>query len=217
MSDPTTPRQLVRPLLKVRQVREFTDEPLTDAEIDAILEVARWSGSSRNGQPWRFVLVRDPSTLRTLAEAGHPQTRALRTATAAIAIVLPAEPARELSDAYDDGRVAERILAAASFLGRGAAIAWVRRDARPAVGGALALPMDRYVRTIVALGEPTREARLPRAAARAARPPRAVGARPGRLTGAARRCLRGRCSAAAGTRSRGPPRTQPCPGPALRS
>jgi nitroreductase len=152
----------VQPLLKVRQVREFTGERLSEAELDAILEVARWSGSSRNEQPWRFVLVRDLGTIRALADAGRPQTRALDSATAAIAIVLPDDPPREVSRAYDDGRAAERVLAAASFLGRGAAITWVRADVRAAVRELLGLPPDRLVRTIMALGEPTAEARAPR-------------------------------------------------------
>ncbi|HET7026365.1 MAG TPA: nitroreductase family protein [Candidatus Limnocylindrales bacterium] len=163
---------LVRPLVRTRQYREFTDRPLPAAALDAILDAARWSGSSQNQQPWRFVLIRDEGKLRRIAEAGLPQTRSLRTATAAIAIVLPDDPARELSLAYDDGRVAERILIAASMVGFGGGIAWVRRDARPIVAEALALPADRTVRTIVSLGEPTQRARAPKSAPGTARLPR---------------------------------------------
>jgi nitroreductase len=152
----------VRPLVRVRQMREFTLEPPTASELEAITEVARWSGSSRNSQPWRFIVVRDVATVRRLADAGMPQTRALRTASAAIAIVLPNEPSHELSRAYDDGRVAERMLIAASFLGLGAGIAWIRSDVRDAARGILALPPDRLVRTIVALGHPTTAALRPK-------------------------------------------------------
>jgi len=53
---PGTPRAAVRPLLRTRQVREFTPEPPSDEQLDAILEVARWTGSSQNSQPWRFVV-----------------------------------------------------------------------------------------------------------------------------------------------------------------
>src|SRR5690349_18494961 len=83
------PQDAVRPLLQVRQIREFTPEPPTDAELDAIVDAARWSGSSTNSQPWRFITIRDRAALDRLHEAGLPQTRSLKTAPAAIAIALP--------------------------------------------------------------------------------------------------------------------------------
>jgi nitroreductase len=101
-----------------------------------------------------------------------PQLRSLATATAGIAIVLPAEPDRSISHAYDDGRVAERVLIAANMLGLGAAIAWVRGDVLPLARELLGLPEDRTVRTIMALGHPTDEARHPKAAPGKARLPR---------------------------------------------
>lgn len=162
----------LRPLRRVRQVRDFTAEPLDPAVVQAIADVARWSGSSRNEQPWRFIVIHDRTTLTRLTEAGLPQTHTLRTAAAAIAIILPAGAEREISDAYDDGRAAERILIAASLLGLGAGIAWIRRDVRPVAAEALALPADWYVRTVVALGHPTEAARQPKSAPGQARLPR---------------------------------------------
>jgi nitroreductase len=165
------PAAIVRPLLRVRQIREFTDEPLTDAELDAIVDAARWSGSGSNSQPWRFIVLRDAATLRSIAEIGLPQTRSFRTATAAIAIVLP-DGAGDISLAYDDGRAAERILIAASLLGLGAGIAWVRPEVREQIGGTLGLPGDRFVRTLMALGHPSDAALKPKSAPGQARIPR---------------------------------------------
>lgn len=176
MSDRTPdPLQAVRPLLRTRQVREFTAEPLTDAQLQALTEVARWSGSSRNTQPWRFLVIREPATLRALHAAGVPQTRSLATATAAIAIVLPvdADPGVTLSHAYDDGRAAERILVAAGMLGLGAGIAWVRGEVLPVMRQILGLPDDRLLRTIVALGHPSDAAQAPKSAPGQARIARA--------------------------------------------
>lgn len=172
MTDAPTPRTVVRPLLKARQVREFTDEPVSDADLDAITDVARWTGSSRNSQPWRFIVVRDRDRIRQLAEAGLPQTRALRTATAAVAIVLPDEPSRRISHAYDDGRAAERMIIAAGMLRLGGGVAWIRSDVLPAAREILGLPEDRMVRTLIALGHPTPEAQKPKSAHGQARLPR---------------------------------------------
>ena len=88
MTESATPsRDAVRPLLRVRQIREFTPEPPTEDELRAITDAARWTGSSTNSQPWRFVTIRDRGVLDQLHDAGLPQTRSLRTAPAAIAIV----------------------------------------------------------------------------------------------------------------------------------
>lgn len=172
MAETASPADILRPLRRVHQVREFTPEPVEPAALAALADVARWTGSSQNQQPWRFIVIRDPETLRRLEATGLPQTRALESATAAIAIALPAAPGRAVRDAYDDGRAAERILVAASLLDLGAGITWVTSEARPAVGEILGLPEDRIVRTIIALGHPTDAARRPRGARGEARLPR---------------------------------------------
>ncbi len=169
---PATPRDVVRPLLRARQVRDFTPEPPTAGQLDAILDAARWSGSSQNSQPWRFIVIRDIGSIRAIANAGLSLTRSLQTATAAVAIVLPVNPDRAVSLAYDEGRAAERILVAAGMVGLAAGIAWIKTEARPVVTELLALPPDRMVRTIMAIGLPTDAARAPKAAPGTARLPR---------------------------------------------
>src|SRR6185437_11320487 len=54
-----------------RAVRQFTDQPLPDEAIQAILEAGRRAQSSKNDQPWRFVVVRDRATLAQLAQCGQ--------------------------------------------------------------------------------------------------------------------------------------------------
>jgi nitroreductase len=170
--DSPSPEDLLRPLRRTRQYREFEPKPVDRATLDAILDVARWSGSSQNKQPWRFVAITDPSTLRAIHEAGLPQTRGLATAPAAIAIVLPADSSRAVQNAYDEGRVAERILIAASMLGIGAGISWMKAPVRPVVHAALGVPDDWSIRTIVQLGHPTAAAQAPKSAPGEARLPR---------------------------------------------
>jgi nitroreductase len=162
----------VRPLTRVRQVREFTAVPVTRAELDAITEVARWSGSSRNEQPCRFIALLDRATIGDIAELGLPQTRGLPTASAAVAIVVPDEPEREVSRAFDEGRAAERLLMAAMMLGLHGGISRLRPDVREPIGRRLGLPPHRSVRTIVAVGHPTAEALRPKSKPGEARLPR---------------------------------------------
>lgn len=169
--DPASER--VRPLLRVRQVREFSNRKVARPELDAIADVARWSGSSTNTQPWRFIVLTSPETIGLIADAAMPQTRPLRTAVAAIAIVLPEDAGRAVMHAFDEGRAAERILAAASALGLGAGISWILPDRRDAVRNILGVPADHFVRTMVAIGHPTEAAQQPKSAPGTARLPRA--------------------------------------------
>jgi nitroreductase len=62
-------------LRRLRTVRRFTDQPVGQAGLDALLSGARWSGSANTRQPWVFSVVRERETRRRLAElagdAGH--------------------------------------------------------------------------------------------------------------------------------------------------
>jgi nitroreductase len=169
---PPTPDEILRPLRRTRQFREFEPTPLDRATIDALLDVARWTGSGSNSQPWRFLVLTDRSTLDRVRDAGLPQTRGLTTAPAAIAIAVPSDPGSAISNAYDEGRAAERLLVGATMLGLGAGISWIRSDVRPAIAEVLGIPDAWIVRTIVQLGHPTEAARAPKSAPGEARLPR---------------------------------------------
>src|SRR5215471_14323002 len=78
-------------LRSLRAVRQLRPDSLPEDILRNILEVARWSGSAGNRQPWEFVVVRDRDMLRRLstiegANAGH-----LATAGAGIALVMHPE------------------------------------------------------------------------------------------------------------------------------
>ena len=134
----------------VRQVRAYTPEPVDPAALDEILQVARWSGSSANTQPWRFVVIDDPAVLRELGEIRLPW---IATAPVAIAIVLDGN--KRIAEAYDEGRVTERIMIAARLLGLGAAVAWHGDAEQQARARAiLGVPDEATSRAIITIGHP---------------------------------------------------------------
>lgn len=53
-------------------IRDFTDEPVADDEVAALLDVARFAPSGGNRQPWRVALVKDVELRRQLAELCSP-------------------------------------------------------------------------------------------------------------------------------------------------
>ncbi|MFN8622144.1 MAG: nitroreductase family protein [Chloroflexota bacterium] len=168
MSDhPHRGAETLRNLRAVRSVRSFRPDPVGDDLIDPILEVARWTGSGMNQQPWTFVVVREPATLHAIA-AASPNTGHVGRAPAAIVIVT--EGTSEIVT-YDEARAAERILVAATALGLASAIGWVMPPARPAVQALLGVPAGHAVRTLVSLGFPTEESAKHKSAPGTARKP----------------------------------------------
>src|SRR5690349_15002109 len=52
MSKITSNADALETLRKVRQVRQFVDGDVSEDQLNQLLEIARWTGSSRNTQPW---------------------------------------------------------------------------------------------------------------------------------------------------------------------
>ncbi len=49
-----------------RSIREWTDEPVSEDDLQMILESGRQAPSGENAQPWRFIVVRDAETRRKM-------------------------------------------------------------------------------------------------------------------------------------------------------
>ena len=150
---------MLHALRRTRQIRRFTDEPVAETDLQAILEVCRWTGSSMNTQQWRFIVIRDAGVRRRIAELSR-YARHVGGAPVAIAIEMPGEDTE--TDAYDEARVAERILIAAGAMDLGAGIGWAEAPEWPDIRELLGVQPPAFVRTIVSIGHPTAEARRPR-------------------------------------------------------
>lgn len=87
-----------------RTVRRFRTDPVPDALVDKVLRAGRWAPSSRNLQPWHFVVVRDPETLWKL---GQIATSGPFIADAPVAIAVAMENAD--SPDLDAGRVIQQM------------------------------------------------------------------------------------------------------------
>ena len=138
-------------LRSLRAVRSFRPDPVPQEVVDDILEVARWSGSASNRQPWELVVIRDRGTLRALA---HVEGYANHLRDAPLGIVLVMAGERPTQETYDEGRLAERIMLAALAHGVGSSVGWIVGDGRDAAREILGVPEGRVVRTAISLGYP---------------------------------------------------------------
>jgi nitroreductase len=98
-----------------RAVRAYTTESVPEPIIDAILNAGRRAQSSKNSQPWIFILVSDRAQLQRLSTAG---TYAAHLANAAFAVVLVAVAGTE----FDLGQAAAYMQLAATAAGVGSCI-----------------------------------------------------------------------------------------------
>lgn len=61
--------EAIEAIMTRRSIRRFTDEAVTEAELDTVLRAAMAAPSASNEQSWRFVVVRDRDVLTRLSEA----------------------------------------------------------------------------------------------------------------------------------------------------
>lgn len=147
--DPHATIELLRGL---RQTRRYTAEPIAPEVVTELLEVARWTGSAKNTQPWHFVVVDDRTTLAGLAAAGE-FTDFIGDAALAVVILLDGKVPR--ANAYDEGRVSERLMLAAAARGLGSGTGWFSKpEAKEKVRDLLGVPPEWDVWSAVVFGHP---------------------------------------------------------------
>ena len=57
-------KELLEIIQKRRSVRVYKTGKVSEAQLDLILEAARWAPSGANTQPWEFVVTRDRKKMR---------------------------------------------------------------------------------------------------------------------------------------------------------
>jgi nitroreductase len=136
-----------------RNVRSYTDHPIAQDALDRILEAGRRAPSSRNWQPWDFVVVTEREQLVELAKVWQA---ALHVAHSAATIALVgAEPhgARDRDRLhYDFGQATANIMLAAADLGIGSGHSAVQDQAR--AQHLLGFPDGHFCAYLIALGYP---------------------------------------------------------------
>lgn len=74
-------------MLKRRSTRKFTDEPVSRAELERILEAALLAPTSMNRKPCNFMVVENKDTLRELSECKNHGAGLIAGADKAIVVV----------------------------------------------------------------------------------------------------------------------------------
>jgi nitroreductase len=136
-----------------RNVREFADREIPEADLDRVLEAGRISPSSQNNQPWDFVLVTDRGLLAELSGVWQGGAH-IAHAAAAVAVVVAddEEPRVRERNRFDIGQATMQMMIVAADLGIGSGHSAVGDQdlARSVLG----VPKDKLVAFVIDLGYP---------------------------------------------------------------
>jgi nitroreductase len=136
-------------ILSLRAVRQFDlSRPIADAALQRILQAGRMSGSSKDSQPWWFIVVTDRDKLAALSQTGD---FAQHLAGAAMAIAIVFDP-KFYRGEFDSGRAAQNMMLTAWNDGLGSCLASMHRedDCKAVLG----VPGELRLQHIISFGYP---------------------------------------------------------------
>ena len=144
-----------------RTVREYTDEEVSEEQVEQLLEAATMAPNRLNRQPWHFFVIRDEEVKDRLADilTLHPHL-----ASAPVIIGVGARPELSTTWRMDAMAAAENLLLAATAEGLATALlanpdGTLWQTAEEMLTEALHIPLERGVRIpiLVAVGHPVEE------------------------------------------------------------
>jgi nitroreductase len=139
--------------------RSYADKPVEEDKLHRILEAARLAPSACNGQPWKFVVIRDAGRRQALAEIANNQ-QFIAQAGVVIAIV-GTNPGRIMScqvpsDPVDCAIAIEHLALAATA--EGLATCWIGAFDQDRCKAFLGVPDEYKIVELLPMGYPAGEA-----------------------------------------------------------
>lgn len=136
-----------------RSIRAYSGEPVSEADVESLLQAGMAAPSASNRKPWHFVVVTDKLLLKALADA-HPFGKMI--AHAEVGIAVCGDPAISEWWVQDCSAATENILVAVAGLGLGGV--WLGCHGRPereqAVRDVLGIPREVGVLSLLSIGYP---------------------------------------------------------------
>jgi len=164
--------EVIQAIKERRSIRKYKPEPVSDEELNIVLEAARWAPSWANTQCWRFIVVRDKEKKVGLSQTLTPQNPSTNAVIdAPLVIVACAEkgrsgyykgnPATDKGDwfMFDLGLAMQNLCLAAHSIGLGTVHIGAFNAQK--AGEILNLPEGTVVVEMTPLGHPLGEVKTP--------------------------------------------------------
>jgi len=130
-----------------REIRDYVDRAIPDEALLKILEAGRLAPSSKNSQPWHFVVIKKKETLRKISELA-PTGAQIAKAPLAIAVLMDGAKLPEI----DGTRAIQSMVLAAWDMGIGSC--WITNFYDDAVKDMLGVPQRMRLITVMPFGYP---------------------------------------------------------------
>jgi nitroreductase len=141
-----------------RAVRQFNTDPLPQETIQKIVNAGRRAQSSKNTQPWRFIVVTDRDLLEKISKLGQ---YASHLAGAAVAVmILTPDPDSRFSVMFDAGQAAAYMQLAAWEDGVGSCLATIYEHEK--ARKLFCFPAEWHLRVAISFGFPAEPEMLTR-------------------------------------------------------
>jgi nitroreductase len=142
-------------LIKTRRsIRKFTPQDIEDSQLNQILEAGTWAPSGLNNQPWKFSIIKDPETQKSIATLTRYST-IIEGATVLIAVFLDnSESYDRTKDIQAIGACIQNMLLAIHALGLGGVWLGEILKNKDKVLKILSAPDNLELMAIIALGHP---------------------------------------------------------------
>ena len=150
-------KELIDTIFARRSIRKYTAQPVSEQDMQTLLEAGMAAPSASNRKPWQFIVVKERATLDALAES-HPHGKMLFDAPLSISVCGDLTE-MERYWVQDCSAATENLLLAATALGLGAVWLGVypRDDRVEAVRRILHLPDHIMPLNLIAVGHPAEE------------------------------------------------------------
>ena len=130
-----------------REIREYLHKPILDDNLLRILEAGRLAPSSKNSQPWHFVVIRNKETLKKISDL-TPTGAHIAKAPLGIAVLMDGAKLPDI----DGARAIQNMVLAAWEIGIGSC--WVTNFYEDAVKDILGAPQRMKLISVIPFGYP---------------------------------------------------------------
>ncbi|MCG2871665.1 MAG: nitroreductase family protein [Sulfolobales archaeon] len=142
--------EVIELLLRRRSIRSFLNRPVDTNLIKDLIRVANHAPSSMNREPWKFIVITDPSIKERLSKL-HDGARHLAKAPVAIAVVAEPDVSPETWMVDVVNATMYFVVAAYSV---GLAVAWVAAFENETAKEILGIPKEKKLITLLSVGYP---------------------------------------------------------------
>ena len=135
-----------------RSIRKYKPDPISEEEINKILEAGRWAPSAGNSQPWSFIVLRSQKVRKKL---GDVLTWGRFLSQAPLGIAVTINPAASSHPVEDGAAATQNMLLEIHSLGLGAC--WIGTYGggnEESAKKVLNVPEEERLLSVIAMGHP---------------------------------------------------------------